>query len=471
MPRTQTRPKWPRITWISTNPENACASQNNAPHILGINPWIYDFAAYNLWSRPLGLISALQAFSRSGCHVALLDCMDRTWREVDWPEPQGYGCGRYPRTEIPPPAGLSRIPRRFCRYGLPREAVSGALARMDPPPDLVLISCIMTYWYPGAVSAARLVRRIWPKVPVALGGVYPTLCPEHASGTVPADRILTGPVEENTNWAKLWQLLGCDPPPAPEPEAGALLPHLYPQAEFSVLLGSRGCPFSCAYCSSSLLYPEYRQGSWKRLLEQVRLEHAKGVRDFAFYDDALLVQPENWLIPFLEGLIESGLSVRLHTPNGLHAKYLRPDVCRLLHGAGLTTVRLGLETSSFRNRPDSKLTRQEWDTGVGNLLRAGFRPENVGAYILFGLPDQEEQEIRRAVAFAKSYGIRPHLAHYSPIPGTEIFPRAEWASPYPLREDPLYQNRAIWPCYPGGFTWRERNRWMEILRQPHGSSA
>ncbi|HAM52077.1 MAG TPA: hypothetical protein DCP92_15830 [Nitrospiraceae bacterium] len=24
--------------------------------ILLINPWIYDFAAYNLWSRPLGLI-------------------------------------------------------------------------------------------------------------------------------------------------------------------------------------------------------------------------------------------------------------------------------------------------------------------------------------------------------------------------------------------------------------------------------
>jgi radical SAM superfamily enzyme YgiQ (UPF0313 family) len=340
---------------------------------------------------------------------------------------------------------------------------------MDPPPDLVLISCGMTYWYPGAVAAARLLRRIWPDTPLALGGVYPTLCPDHADKTVPADRILTGPAEEAGNWSRIWDLLGCEAPPAPEPEAGALLPRLYPHADFSVLLGSRGCPFSCAYCSSGLLYPGFRQGSWKSLLEQVRREQAKGVRDFAFYDDALLVQPENWLIPFLRGLKENGRPIRLHTPNGLHARHLRPDVCRLLFQAGLTTVRLGLETSQFQSRPDRKLTRREWDSGVDNLLRAGFPPENVGAYILFGLPGQEEEEIRRAVAFAKSYGIRPHLAHYSPIPGTEIFPRAERASPYPLQEDPLYQNRAIWPCYPGGFSWRERDRWMEILRQAPGS--
>ncbi|MCF8085993.1 MAG: B12-binding domain-containing radical SAM protein, partial [Desulfohalobiaceae bacterium] len=143
MPRTQIRPKWPEITWISTEPHSASASPDNAPRVLGINPWVYDFAAYNLWSRPLGLISTLQALARSGCEVALLDCMDRTWRDMDWPARERYGCGRYPRTEIPPPDGLRHIPRRFCRYGLPYEAVSEALARLDPPPDLVLITSIM----------------------------------------------------------------------------------------------------------------------------------------------------------------------------------------------------------------------------------------------------------------------------------------------------------------------------------------
>lgn len=466
MPRIPTQPKWPEITWICATPEKSVPASASRPRVLGINPWAYDFAAYNLWSRPLGLIAALQALWQSGSDVALLDCMDRTWRDVGWPQPERYGCGRYPRTEIPPPASLRHIPRRFCRYGLPYEAVSGALARMDPPPDLVLVTCVMTYWYPGAVAAARLARSIWPDTPIVLGGAYASLCSDHAANTAPVDEILTGPAEEPGNWSRIWKLLGEETPPsASVPDAGALISSLYPGADFSVLLGSRGCPFSCAYCSSDLLYPGFTPGSWERLMDQVRREHAKGVRDFAFYDDALLVRPEDWLIPFLHALIQSGLRIRLHTPNGLHAAYLRFDVCLLLAQAGLTTVRLGLETSRFDNRPDAKLSLEAWDTGVGNLLRAGFYPENVGAYILFGLPDQEEEEVRRAVSFAKSYGLRPHLTYYSPIPGTEMFPRAERASPYPLRADPLYQNRAIWPCYPGGFNWRERNRWMEILRQ------
>ena len=471
MPRTPTRPKWPEITWISPNPEPTGSAPESAPNILGINPWVYDFAAYNLWSRPFGLINTLQAFYCCGCNVALLDCMDRTWRDVDWPDQQRYGCGRYPRIEIPPPAGLRHIPRRFCRYGLSYAAISEALARLDPPPDLVLITSIMTYWYPGAVAAARLVRRLWPRTPIALGGVYATLCPEHASSVVPVDSVIQGPAENGDNWSRLWGLLDEKAPPAPAPqaEAEALLPLLYPEARFSVLLGSRGCPFDCAYCSSSLLYPSYQRGSWKRLLNQVYQEHKKGIRDFAFYDDALLVQPESWLIPFLEGLIQSGLSLRLHTPNGMHAKYLRPDVCRLLYRAGLTTVRLGLETDRFDSRPDSKLTREEWDYGVSNLLQAGFKPDQVGAYILFGLPGQSEEEIRRAVAFAKEYGLRPQLAYYSPIPGTAMFPLAKQYTSYPLEQDPLFQNRAIWPCYPGGFSWEERSRWIQILHQAPGS--
>ena len=28
----------------------------STPFILLINPWIYDFAAYDLWSKPLGLL-------------------------------------------------------------------------------------------------------------------------------------------------------------------------------------------------------------------------------------------------------------------------------------------------------------------------------------------------------------------------------------------------------------------------------
>ena len=53
----------------------------------------------------------------------------------------------------------------------------------------------MTYWYPGVAAAIRLARERFPGVPVILGGIYATLCPEHAQQHSGADRVVAGPGE------------------------------------------------------------------------------------------------------------------------------------------------------------------------------------------------------------------------------------------------------------------------------------
>ena len=45
--------------------------------VLCINPWIYDFAAYNLWVEPLGLLTVAAVLRKAGHEVALVDCLDR----------------------------------------------------------------------------------------------------------------------------------------------------------------------------------------------------------------------------------------------------------------------------------------------------------------------------------------------------------------------------------------------------------
>ncbi len=90
-----------------------------------------------------------------------------------------------------------------------------------------------------------------------------------------------------------------------------------------------------------------------------------------------------------------------------------------------------------------KLTKEQWDIGVENLLEAGFDKKDIGVYILFGLPGERDGEVVSTIAFAKSYGFRPHLAYYTPIPGSKLFEKAKSHSPYPIDEDPIFQNNAI----------------------------
>ena len=50
--------------------------KQSTPHILLINPWITDFAAYNLWIRPLGLLYIASLLRENGFRVTLIDCLD-----------------------------------------------------------------------------------------------------------------------------------------------------------------------------------------------------------------------------------------------------------------------------------------------------------------------------------------------------------------------------------------------------------
>jgi radical SAM superfamily enzyme YgiQ (UPF0313 family) len=400
---------------------------------------------------------------RCGVRVALMDCLDRTWSDVPWPRAHATGKGPYPKTPIPKPAALQGVPRQYSRYGHPPEAVRGALERLSPPPDLVLITTVMTYWYPGAAEAIRMVRDIWPGVPVVLGGIYASLCPAHASG-LGADLVLGGRIEDPQVWGRFWELLGGAAPGLPDGAGLELALDLYADPDFSVILGSRGCPFRCAYCASRSLYPGFRQAGVELLLPRVRAEYVRGVRDFAFYDDALLVAPEKWLWPLLEWF--EGKGARLHTPNAMHARYLAPEVCRRLKRAGTHTVRLGLETGDFDHRLDLKLSREQWRAGLAALREAGFGPGQVGAYILFGLPDQDPRQLERTIALARDEGVRPELAYFTPIPTSPLFERACAASPWPLAEEPLCQNNSIWPCVPGGYSKHQARRWREILTRP-----
>jgi hypothetical protein len=46
-------------------------------HLLLINPWIYDFTAYDLWSKPLGLLYLAAFLRQQGFKISYIDCLDK----------------------------------------------------------------------------------------------------------------------------------------------------------------------------------------------------------------------------------------------------------------------------------------------------------------------------------------------------------------------------------------------------------
>ena len=443
------------------------------PNVLLINPWIYDFAAHDLWSKPLGLLLLAGILREQGYRLRLLDCLDvrdPRLKEIAGIKPatrRQFGTGKFSRVEVRKPSALEHVDRSFYRFGITPEIFVDRLLEAEEP-DVILVTSIMTYWYTGVREVIRLAKEHFPRVPIVLGGVYATLCQEHAQRHSGADHVLAGPGEirllEYLNHLTGYQ--------AQEPfeasrendqvwPAFDLLDHL----EYVCVLTSRGCPFSCPYCASAMLYPGFFRRHPVRVVDELEHWHATyGVVDIAFYDDALLVNANNHILPLLAELRRRDLPLRLHTPNGVHVTALTARVCEMLRISGFRTVRLGLETTDpiRQQQLGGKVEPGAFSVAMKNLTRAGFSPDQIGVYLLCGLPAQDPAEVASSIRMVRDHGARPYLAEYSPIPGTPLWPKALKSSPFDLANEPLYHNNTILPCQGERFGVEEL-QWLKQL--------
>ncbi|HRV34977.1 MAG TPA: radical SAM protein, partial [Desulfomonilia bacterium] len=118
--------------------------------VLLVNPWIYDFAAYDLWAKPLGLLYLGSLLKLNGCEVSFVDCLKAPHEQMSGKPPKVHpgGRGKFYRQIVDSPAPLKGFHRRYGRYGISREAFFHDLELIEEP-NAVLITSGMTYWYPG----------------------------------------------------------------------------------------------------------------------------------------------------------------------------------------------------------------------------------------------------------------------------------------------------------------------------------
>ena len=419
-------------------------------NILLINPWITDFAAFDLWDRPLGLLYVGAFMEARGHSVRLVDCMDRfqDGRGHKLNAHSGkHSTGKFHREIIEKPACFSHVPRYFTRYGIPVDLFKELLVDC-PKPDAILVTSIMTYWYPGAFQAIELAREAYPEAPIFLGGIYATLCTEHAKAESGADyviaksspeKIITA-VEERTGIKGDGDIPSTQFGNWPEPLWGHYdnLPH-------AVVMTARGCPMRCTVCASRQLFDGFERRSPESAVASILSLAERGVRDIAFADDALLINADNYAAPMFEKLASHGAPVRLHTPNGLHVREITSEIAVLMKRAGVVTVRLSLESSSDERASDfsSKVSLEDFRLGAARIYDAGFAKKDVGAYILAGLPGQTLDEVIASAEFARSCSVAVKPALFSPVPGTSEFDKAVSAGMIAQDDDPLLQNNTL----------------------------
>ncbi|MBN1408921.1 MAG: cobalamin-dependent protein [Calditrichaceae bacterium] len=423
--------------------------------ILLINPWIYDFSAFDLWSKPLGLLYIASFLREHNFDVFFIDCLDKySGHDSLKVKFKKYGTGHFHREIIEKPKILGHIPKSFARYGM-TEDVFIAQLKSHKNVQAILVTSLMTYWYLGVKRVVELCRQYLPGVPVILGGIYASLLPDHARKEIKPDYLIEGPGEikvlnllkhllnKYENSIDLPKQLDDYPCPAFD-----LINH----PDYLIILTARGCPYNCTFCAQKLISMPFSQRNPDTIIEEFELHYQSfKLRDFAFYDDALFINKSRHINVILEKLIEKQLPLRLHSPNGLFANAIDAELARLMFRANFTTLRLSFETFNNERRKDmfSKVSNEGMINAVYCLTSAGFNASDLEAYVLMGLPNQSIEEVIGSIVFVNNLGVMVRLASFSPIPGTVEFDRAVESGIICKDIDPLLTNNSIFPLTEG----------------------
>lgn len=369
-----------------------------------INPPIHDVMPFVGMSQPTHLLRIGALLKAQGHTVRLFD-----YEPIHMTGPdrvsEASGMRRLPKkTGIVKSLGQTDAACRLSRYGKEREELEAFLAAIEKP-DRILITSMMTFHYRGVYEVVDVCKKIYPDVHVTVGGIYASLCPDHArlSG---ADEVFTGEIPD-ANLTK------------PDMD---LLEH---PPEYAILKTRWGCPNRCSYCAVHQLEGrKIRSAPPDLVFRHIRELHADhGLRYFYFWDSNTLVNWNGHLGPILDNIRKSGLDVKIEFTYGFQPNLLTPDICRRMKDAGVADIfPLPIESVDEKlcgKRFHRRSTLDDLKRAVDMLRDVGYA--NFMFYVLTGMPEQSFESVLQSCELAWELGGKPIILPFTPIPGTEEY--------------------------------------------------
>ncbi len=298
-------------------------------------------------------------------------------------------------------------------------------AAYDRPTDLVGIS-LLTANAPRGYQIAREYRR--RGVPVVLGGMHVTACPDEAARE--ADAVVVGEAEDT--WPRLLRdfeagrLQKVYRSSNDVPLAGLPVPRreLLRKREYitvNTIQATRGCPFDCEFCSiSALMGRKTRCRPVEEVVEEVR---GLDGRTFVLNDDN--VAQENG---YFKSLFERLIPLRKTWVGNASWNVSRDgEMMDLMARSGCTGVFVGFE--SLEAQPGVAKSVKS-DSRIALYLEAVRRLHARGISVIggfiFGFDSDDESAFPRTLEFA--YESRIDAAQINilvPYPGTPLRERLE----------------------------------------------
>ncbi|WP_236909378.1 B12-binding domain-containing radical SAM protein [Clostridium sp. Cult3] len=289
------------------------------------------------------------------------------------------------------------------------------------------VICIytMTSNAPRAYELANIFKREYKKR-VIIGGMHASALPEEAlryadqvvvgeAETVIVD-LIEGNIKEKIVYAPPVEDL--DSIPFPDYSV------LKTPCQVANLMTSRGCPFSCIFCTTSRMFYPYRYRSPDNVIEELEMYKEMGFEYVNFEDDNFTANRER-AKKILTKMIQNDLVFNETFFFGRTDLAKDEELLALLRDAHLNRVLIGIESLNQESLDyiDKKQKKEDIEYCGEMLEKYKIR---LIASIVLGLDYDTKEDIRKAVKFSKkinAYQLQPAIL--TPYPGTPLYEQFE----------------------------------------------
>lgn len=185
------------------------------------------------------------------------------------------------------------------------------------------------------------------------------------------------------------------------------------------MITSRGCPYSCTYCSSSLIMgKKFRTRSPENVVDELEeLVDKYGLKDVAFLDDIFLLNKKRAGL-IADEIRERNIDVGFVASSRVNT--VDKSLLESLKNVGMKTLYCGVESGSQRVLDLMKkgITVQQARDAFKTAKEVGV--DIIGSFIL-GYPGETSKEMDETINF--SIELDPDYSQYSiltPFPGTPL---------------------------------------------------
>ena len=340
------------------------------PKLLLIQPPVEDFYDTDIRLQPIGLAYLKAAVSKyvPEFSVTIRDYHQGWGRQtIALPKDLSYLRPYYGVSDRGPFSSF----HQYFRFGADFNLIAEQVAAEQP--DIVGISSLFTPYYREVLKLAAAIKKRCNAV-VLVGGSHVSCAPETMISDPHVDFIIRGEGERPlVEFLQTWLANG-DLDTVPNlgfKKSGAIhlnplqdnygidqlkLPDLsdlpaeryqYMNQPVCMIVTSRGCPHSCAFCSVHRTFGKrYRQRQAEDVVQEMKERYDQGYRVFDFEDDNLTFDAQRF--KELCGMIIDrfeGREIELLAMNGVSHKSLNKELLQLMQEAGFTHLNLALVSS------------------------------------------------------------------------------------------------------------------------------